>query len=145
MGEPAPKVIAGEVLLAAESGAEADALHLLDRVLGALGVGSEALCEFRLAVVEACLNALEYGRPPVKVAVEAERGPDWVQLVVRVEDHGPGFSPSSVPPPQLADKLASPRKRGWGLEIMRRFTDRLEVDSQPGKTVVTLYRVFSGV
>lgn len=128
-------------VLGHEAGSEAGALQLLEEARAFFSVKPELVSDFRLAVVEACLNALEYGKPPVEVEVEAWREGDAVHFWVRVTDYGPGFSPESVPSPQLADKLGSPRKRGWGLEIMRRFADRLVVDSRPGRTVVSLFRL----
>lgn len=128
-------------VLGGEAGSEAEALRLLERAREFFSVRPELLSDFRLAVLEACLNALEYGKPPVEVEVEARRQGDGVHFWVRVTDHGPGFAPETVPSPQLADKLASPRKRGWGLEIMRRFADHMSVDSRPGKTVVSLFRL----
>ena len=125
-------------------GAEAQALALLEKLRLALGLPGEALADFRLAVVEACLNALEHGAPPVEVTVEGRRRGQQVRVVVRVVDHGPGFAPEAVPRPELPAKLASPRKRGWGLEIMRRLADQVSVSSHPGRTQVSLVRVLRG-
>lgn len=141
----APVTFTSQVELSGTPGCEAEALRLLEEARQFLAVRSEVVADFRLAVLEACLNALEYGKPPVDVEVEAHRDRDGVRFWVRVSDCGPGFSPEAVPQPQLADKLASPRKRGWGLEIMRRFADELKVESRPGRTVVTLVRAVSGV
>ncbi len=133
-----------QVELCKEEGGEAQALQLLEEARCFFAVKPEALSDFRLAVLEACLNALEHGQAPVAVEVEGHRDGEEVHFWVRVVDHGPGFRPEAVPQPQLADKLSSPRKRGWGLEIMRRFSDRLTIDVQPGRTVVSLYRLASG-
>jgi len=128
------------VTLALGPGAEAQALALLEEVRQAFGIAQEALADFRLAVLEACLNALEHGAPPVEVEVEGERVGAGLRLWVHVVDHGQGFSPQGIPRPHLPAKLGSPRKRGWGLEIMRRFADDLQVESQPGYTKVSLMR-----
>lgn len=126
-----------------ESG-EAQALVLLEELRRAFGLPGEALADFRLAVVEACLNALEHGAPPVQVMVTGQRQGSELRVVVEVVDHGPGFEPETVPRPELPAKLASPRKRGWGLEIMRRLADRVTVSSHPGQTRVKLVRVLRG-
>ncbi|MFN3414206.1 MAG: ATP-binding protein [Thermoanaerobaculum sp.] len=143
-GQTDTDTFASQVVLRKEKGGEAQALHLLEKARLFFAVKPEVLSDFRLAVLEACLNALEHGQPPVEVEVEAHRRDDGVHFWVRVIDHGPGFHPEAVPQPQLADKLSSPRKRGWGLEIMRRFADGLAFDSQPGRMVVSLYRLASG-
>lgn len=143
-GQTDTDTFASRVVLRKEKGGEAQALHLLEEARLFFAVRPELLSDFRLAVLEACLNALEHGQPPVEVEVEAHRQEDGVHFRVRVIDHGPGFQPEAVPQPQLADKLSSPRKRGWGLVIMRRFSDGLAFESQPGRMVVSLYRIASG-
>ncbi|MGQ9495512.1 MAG: ATP-binding protein [Thermoanaerobaculaceae bacterium] len=124
--------------LPAQEGAEGQALELLEEVRCFFSLPSEALADFRLAVVEACLNALEHGAPPVEVEVKGKREGDVVTVCVLVRDHGPGFHPENIPQPQLPAKLRSDRKRGWGLAIMQRFTDRLEINSRSGLTEVRL-------
>lgn len=126
-------------------GSEGQALVLLEKVRRYLALPAESFSEFRLAVVEACLNALEHGAPPVEVEVAAERVAQGWRVVVCVIDHGQGFSPASVPQPELPAKLASGRKRGWGLEIMRRFADEVTFNSRPGLTQVRLVRLLREV
>ena len=104
----------------------------------------DTLAEVKLAVVEACLNAIEYGAGEVVVDVVAhpDDGAPWLE--VAVEDHGPGFSPSNVPRPALEAKLRDRRKRGWGLELMRRLMDEVEISSRPGLTRVRMIRRWGG-
>ncbi len=100
----------------------------------------DTLAEVKLAVVEACLNALEYGAGDVEVEVTAhpDDGTEWIE--VAIVDHGPGFDPARVPHPVLEDKLRSKRKRGWGLELIRRLMDEVEITSQPGLTRIRMTR-----
>lgn len=130
--------------LPVEEGAESQALELLEEVRSFFSLSFEALADFRLAVVEACLNALEHGAPPVEVEVDGEREGDSLMICVLVRDHGPGFSPEDIPQPQLPAKLQSDRKRGWGLAIMQRFAHRLEISSRVGLTEVRLWLVMEG-
>lgn len=124
--------------LPAQEGAENQALELLEEVRCFFSLPSEALADFRLAVVEACLNALEHGAPPVEVEVKGKREGAMITVSVLVRDHGPGFHPEKIPQPQLPAKLHSDRKRGWGLAIMQRFADQLEINSRLGLTEVRL-------
>lgn len=104
------------------------------------GFSRDTLAEVRLAVVEACLNALEYGgsgEVEVELAAHTDGSP-WLE--VRIIDHGPGFDPAGVPRPQLRTKLHAGRKRGWGLELMRRLMDEVEISSRPGHTQVRMIR-----
>jgi anti-sigma regulatory factor (Ser/Thr protein kinase) len=77
-----------------------------------------------------------------EVKVEVVAHPDnahaWIE--VAVVDHGPGFDPTGVARPVLEDKLRSDRKRGWGLELIRRLMDEVEITSQPGLTTVRMIR-----
>jgi len=119
--------------------AELDAGHAVETLGLEVGFSHDTLAEIRLAVVEACLNALEYGGGEVEIEVTAcaDGSP---RLEVSVIDHGPGFDPTVVPRPQLRAKLRADRKRGWGLELMRRLMDEVEISSRPGRTQVRMVR-----
>ena len=100
----------------------------------------DTLAEVKLAVVEACLNALEYGSGEVEVEVVAHPENTHAWIEVAVVDHGPGFDPAGVAHPVLEDKLRSKRKRGWELELIRRLMDEVEITSHPGLTKVNMIR-----
>lgn len=104
----------------------------------------DTLAEVKLAVVEACLNALEYGAGEVEVELAAH--PDaarpWLEVIVM--DHGPGFDPSAVARPVLEARLHARRKRGWGLELIRRLMDDVKITSRPGLTKVRMIRRTGG-
>ncbi|HVN76239.1 MAG TPA: ATP-binding protein [Thermoanaerobaculaceae bacterium] len=104
----------------------------------------DTLAEVKLAVVEACLNALEYGAGEVEVELTAhgEDSQPWIEVVV--VDHGPGFDPSGVQRPVLEAKLHAQRKRGWGLELIRRLMDDVTISSHPGLTRVRMTRRMGG-
>jgi serine/threonine-protein kinase RsbW len=96
--------------------------------------------EVRLAVVEACINALEHSRSSDKevfVTFEVLGGRDPEKLRITVRDSGIGFSPENIEEPTIQEKLKSQRKRGWGLKIIRGLMDEVEIDSgSEGTTVV---------
>jgi len=100
----------------------------------------DTLAEVKLAVVEACLNAMEYGTGEVEVEVVAHPDDAHPWIEVAVVDHGPGFDASAVPKPVLEDTIRSARKRGWGLELIRRLMDEVEITSQPGLTRIRMIR-----
>lgn len=96
--------------------------------------------EVRMAVVEACINALEHSRSSEKkvlVTFEVLGGQDPEKLRITVRDTGIGFSPEDIEEPTIQEKLKSRRKRGWGLKIIRGLMDEVEIDSgSEGTTVV---------
>jgi serine/threonine-protein kinase RsbW len=96
--------------------------------------------EVRMAVVEACINALEHSRAAdrevyVTFEVLGDKVPERLRITVR--DTGVGFSPEELAEPNIEDKLKSQRKRGWGLKIIRGLMDDVEIHSgSEGTTVV---------
>lgn len=105
----------------------------------AAGFEKNALDAVGIALAEACLNGLEHGGGEggimVRLAVEGGEGRP-AALLAEVEDHGAGFG-ASAPRPQAGagERL---KKRGWGLVLMRELMDEVEVESEPGRTVVRM-------
>ncbi|NWG00970.1 MAG: ATP-binding protein [Thermoanaerobaculaceae bacterium] len=127
------------ILLPLQPQAELMATAAVERVGRSIGFSRDTLAEVKLAVVEACLNALEYGGGQVEVEVVGfpEKPP---RLEVVVVDHGPGFEPATLPTPSLQAQLSGERKRGWGLELMRHLMDEVDIRSAPGCTRVRMTR-----
>ena len=119
--------------------AELLAGQAVDELGARVGFSRDTLDEVKLAVLEACLNALEYGQGEVEVELVAHQH-GRPRLEIQVVDAGPGFDPEAIPQPRLTEKIRSDRKRGWGLELMRRLMDEVAVDSSPGRTRVRMTR-----
>lgn len=96
--------------------------------------------EVRMAVVEACINALEHSRATdreiyVTFQVLGDKDPEMLRITVR--DTGVGFSPGDIEEPSMDSKIKAVRKRGWGLKIIRGLMDEVEIHSgSEGTTVV---------
>ena len=98
--------------------------------------------DLRLAVTEACANAIDAerrkpsdARRPVVLRCELE--PDTV--VVEVHDEAGGFDPDAIvphPPVTKPDRLKY--ERGLGIPLMRELTDQVEFRSEGGGTTVRL-------
>ena len=97
--------------------------------------------ELRLAVQEAFINASEHsgasdGRVYVNLALlGAKDDPELVQVTVR--DTGAGF-PEPVLRGTMRNEEGRPRKRGWGLTLIRRLVDEVEIESGTHGTVVVM-------
>lgn len=100
--------------------------------------------EVRMAVVEACINALEHSRSSdkevfVTFEVLGDRDPETLRITV--QDTGVGFSPEAVEEPTIEEKLKSRRKRGWGLKIIRGLMDEVEIHSGTEGTTVVMSKM----
>ncbi len=98
--------------------------------------------DLKIAVSEACTNAIEAyngagGNVDDRVVVRCWS--DDLGLRVSVEDHGPGFDPSTLPdhpPPTDPDRLKF--ERGLGIPLIRALVDEVEITSSSSGTEVRL-------
>jgi serine/threonine-protein kinase RsbW len=105
---------------------------------GALGMHQTRVEAASVAMVEACLNAMEHGGGPVTVRLRKDNHDARPCLLIEVEDQGGGFNPESAPQNSPSRVLGSASKRGWGLTLIRELMDDVEIRSTPGKTLVSM-------
>lgn len=103
----------------------------------------ERIDDLRLAVSEACTNAIE-AQERVGASVAAER------IIVRclvadgraeieVRDHGAGFDPSDVPThPAVTDPARLDHERGLGITLIRLLSDTVEFRANGDGTTVAM-------
>ncbi len=104
-----------------------------------LGMSRESIDAVGVAVVEACLNAMEHGdHGTLEVRLESTTAAGQAQLIIEVEDHGRGFDPEAVVSNSPHRILGSKEKRGWGLRLIRELMDEVTIDSRPGRTLVRM-------
>lgn len=119
---------------------------VVDAAVGALapGLGSARLDDLKLAVTEACSNAIEAhestwsGEP---IVIRCELHDD--KVTVDVADRGGGFDPSRLSAlPAATDPGRLDHESGLGIPLMRTLADRLTfVPAQNGTTVrLTVHR-----
>jgi serine/threonine-protein kinase RsbW len=97
--------------------------------------------EVRMAVVEACINAIEHSQAPdrkVYLVFEVLGEGEPEVLRITVHDEGRGFAPEAVEVPTIERKLTAARKRGWGLKIIRGLMDGVEIDSGTRGTTIVM-------
>lgn len=102
------------------------------------GIDDDRLEDLRIAVSEACTNAVEAHQAvglDQRVVLRCLLEPD--KLEVRVEDNGTGFDPAAVPPrPPVGDPAHLRLERGWGLQLIRALVDEVRfVPSKQGTAV----------
>jgi serine/threonine-protein kinase RsbW len=105
-----------------------------------MGLGATEVADLKLAITEACSNAMRHGyahRPPGEIELELVVAHDRLELVV--EDHGAGIA---LPVPDVAPS----ERGGMGLPIIRAAVDELEIrptDEGTG-TVVRMTKLAQG-
>jgi len=114
------------------------AAKAVETVGGALGMHQTRVEAASVAIVEACLNAMEHGGGEIVVRLSGEDNGARPCLVIEVEDNGSGFDPSAVQTKTATRVLGSVSKRGWGLTLIRELMDDVQIQSRPGQTVVRM-------
>ncbi|HKH49711.1 MAG TPA: ATP-binding protein [Thermoanaerobaculia bacterium] len=123
---------------------EIEASKTATAIAESMRMSPDRIDEVRMAVVEACINALEHSRSSEKEVfvtfeVVGERDPEKLRITVR--DTGVGFSPEEIEEPTIQEKLKSRRKRGWGLKIIRGLMDEVEILSGTEGTTVVMSKM----
>ena len=110
--------------------AELRAVDALDRLLASHQVERQAAGQARLALVEACLNAIEYSEPAPTAAMDIRLAIRSGELMMSVGNPGTPFHP---PAPKV-----SRAGRGHGLKIIQAFMDRVRYLNDAGGTRVEM-------
>lgn len=103
-------------------------------------VGQDRLDDLRLAVTEACSNAVKVHRSdalaePVVVSCHI----DGSSVRVDVHDRGPGFDPDELEPlPEPEDPARLQHEHGLGVQLMGELADDISFRSEAGGMVVSL-------
>jgi serine/threonine-protein kinase RsbW len=107
---------------------------------GVEGLDADRLEDLRLAVSEACTNAIEaHQADRIDQRVVVRCRVSGTSLEVSIQDSGPGFEPQEVSPlPRLGEPGAEQLRaeRGWGLQLIRALVDEVTFErSEPGTSV----------
>jgi serine/threonine-protein kinase RsbW len=108
-------------------------------------MADERVDDLKLAVSEACTNAIEANRsvrPDAPVHIEVWEAPD--RLEVSIEDSGPGFDPDKLEfPPPITDPQRLNFERGLGVPLIRTLVDNAAFVRKETGTAVRM-TVFGG-
>jgi serine/threonine-protein kinase RsbW len=104
-------------------------IHDITAAMSYKGYGPKDVFALRLALEEAGVNAMKHGHrsdptKPVQVAYHITLD----EVLVEVEDEGPGFDPAKVPDPLAKENLERPC--GRGLYLMRCYTTWLRFNER---------------
>ncbi len=113
-------------------------------VAKSIRMSADKVEEVGMAVVEACINAIEHSRAAdgqlhLELAVLGPAEADEPRVLrITIQDQGIGFDRSRVVQPRIEDNLKAIRKRGWGLKIIEGLMDEVNVLSGEGGTSVVM-------
>jgi serine/threonine-protein kinase RsbW len=117
------------------------ARRMLDDVTIRLGLSEDDRAQLKLALSEACTNAVQHGSPRgsenafhVRCEVREQR------LIMEVRDEGEGFEYSGTSLPNPCELTSS----GRGLFLMHYLVDGLELIRHPDGMVVRLVKALNG-
>ena len=115
-------------------------------VARSMGMSQDKIDEIKMAVIEACLNALEHSQAQprefhVTFSVLGRKEPEALQITVR--DSGVGFSTAERSVVRKGKRAAAQdkvalHKRGWGLSIIEGLMDEVRIESGAGGTTVVM-------
>ncbi|WP_077002782.1 ATP-binding protein [Variovorax sp. KK3] len=106
----------------------AERQHLPDRVVSNLD-----LCS-----AEVVTNIMSHGRCDGAQHICLRLGWQGENVSLEVEDEGGEFDPRQVPQPAPVTSIHDARIGGWGIPIMRRFSDDLRYSHHDGRNCLTL-------
>jgi serine/threonine-protein kinase RsbW len=92
-----------------------------------------ALADLKLAVTEACGNAVRHARPAADSVVRVGYALDGDAIQITVEDEGPGPAPVVPPAMPRPDALAGELPEGGlGLALIDALVDEVEIRGREG-------------
>ncbi len=119
--------------------AELIAAQSLEQIGKNMNINEEALGQLQIAVIEACINAMEHGRGMndkiyLSIAVEEDH------LEVSVESAGQEFVIKETGEPYRDQEAAKTTGRGWGLKLIKRFVDHVKFEKTANGTKIVLIK-----
>jgi serine/threonine-protein kinase RsbW len=103
------------------------------------GVSADVSFAIQLCLEEAVANVIMYGAAKddrLEIAVELER--NGGTLVARIEDSGPQFDPTQVPPHSVATSLEEAEVGDLGIHLVRSFASSMDYERRNGHNRLTL-------
>ncbi|HOC88425.1 MAG TPA: ATP-binding protein [bacterium] len=104
------------------------------KVAEKVGFPEDDVGKIELAIDEACTNVMKHAYREAEqdktldVAIQI----DYQKLTLIVTDHGKGFNPDTVQPPDMKEYLAELRVGGLGIFLMRTLMDEVDYTIKPG-------------
>ncbi len=135
-----------EFSLPSEPGNERLAMAQIAEAVRGVHLSAARLERLKTAVAEATMNAMEHGnknQPELPVDIQVLASDD--ALAVRISDHGGGRPVPAPATPDLEAKLAGLQPpRGWGLFLIEKMVDEMNVASDEAHHTLELITYLKG-
>jgi serine/threonine-protein kinase RsbW len=128
-----------DIVLPMAKDAELIAAQGLEQIGKNLNLSQDAVGQLQIAVIEACINAMEHGRGTegkVHVGIAA----DDDRLEVSVESAGQEFIIQETGEPFGEPGAKKTPGRGWGIKLIKRFVDDVKFEKTACGTKVVLVK-----
>ncbi|GMR04452.1 MAG: hypothetical protein BMS9Abin23_0350 [Thermodesulfobacteriota bacterium] len=131
-----------EVVLPPGRNAELVGVRAAAEISSEMGFDEDSIARIKASVVEACINAFEHSRHSTgRTHLRFIQEPD--KLTIHISNPGVYFDETSlIKSPARPGGL--PRKRGWGMELMKGFMDEVRVEGMEGGTRMVLVKYLAG-
>ena len=114
-------------------GSEKEAVEKAGSVAREMGFSDDRVEDLKTAVSEACINAIEHGNKfDLNSKVGIMLSADDSSLEVTIHDEGNGIDPSKIPK-EIQDANGFPKRRGYGMFLIRNLVNEMSYASEPGK------------
>ncbi|MBE9528571.1 MAG: ATP-binding protein [Proteobacteria bacterium] len=128
-----------EIVLPKSSKAELVAVKAAEEIGSEMGFDADAIGQIKAALVEACINAFEHsrsrsGRVHMRFVARADR------LIIYIQNRGVGFDGKRDSLAPATGPQGMPRKRGWGIELMKGFMDEVRFERLHDGTKIVLVK-----
>ncbi len=119
--------------------AELVAAQCLEQIGKNLRLDQDTIGQLQIAVIEACINAMEHGKGIEKkiyvgISTEGDR------LEVSIESAGQEFIVQETGEPFSDRESAKTSGRGWGIKLMKRFADKVKFEKTARGTKIVLVK-----
>ena len=104
-----------------------------------MGLARDQIEEIKMALIEACINAIEHSQSKDgRISIGFDIGDD--ELTIQISDRGHGFDLEAAREELHKRRASGESRRGWGLTIMQELMDKVEVESGEQGTTITMVK-----
>jgi len=133
------QVVRFEMTLPMAREAELIVAQSLEQIGKNLNLNQDSVGQLQIAVIEACINAIEHGRGMddkvyISVAVDED------QMEVSVESAGQEFIIQETGEPYRDHEAEKKAGRGWGIKLIKRFVDHVKFEKTAYGTKIVLVK-----